>query len=105
MLASPVVVAGLAVIYRNDPAKAGFYPPCPFKALTGLQCPGCGGTRALHALLHGDVAGAFALNPMLFVVIGTVIVIAARPALLTRPWFAWAAAVTLLAWGVARNLL
>lgn len=31
---------------------------CPVAALTGLDCPGCGATRALAALLDGDIAGA-----------------------------------------------
>jgi hypothetical protein len=33
--------------------------------LTGLTCPGCGTTRGLHHLLHGNVATAFQLNPFL----------------------------------------
>jgi hypothetical protein len=42
--------------------------PCPFLALTGWQCPVCGATRMGAALLHGDVAGAYAFNPLLLVV-------------------------------------
>src|SRR4051794_18522002 len=57
--------AALAVLYRFDPATAGFFPPCPFRLLTGLRCPGCGSTRALHQLLHGQVGAALALNPLL----------------------------------------
>ena len=34
-------------------------------ALSGLYCPGCGSTRALHALLHGDLVQALAMNPLL----------------------------------------
>ena len=37
---------------------------CPFKAITGLPCPGCGGTRALIALLHGQVWTAITINPL-----------------------------------------
>lgn len=40
-------------------------PGCFFRGLTGLPCPGCGATRGLAALLEGDVAGAFASNPLL----------------------------------------
>lgn len=37
-------------------------PPCPFRALTGLDCPFCGGTRAAMALLHGDIGAAADYN-------------------------------------------
>lgn len=30
--------------------------------LTGLQCPGCGISRATHAMLHGNLAEALAYN-------------------------------------------
>lgn len=37
---------------------------CVFKLATGLPCLSCGSTRALGRLVHGDVAGAFAMNPL-----------------------------------------
>lgn len=37
---------------------------CPFKAVTGLPCPGCGGTRAAQALLQGDLLLALYINPL-----------------------------------------
>jgi hypothetical protein len=40
--------------------------PCLFHAATGLLCPGCGTTRSLTALLHGDVATAFAFNSLIY---------------------------------------
>jgi hypothetical protein len=98
------VSLALAIVYLFDPARYSFYPPCVFRALTGLQCPGCGGTRAVYALLHGDVAAAWALNPMVFVLGVAAVAITARPTLLTRPWFAWAAAAVLIGWGVFRNI-
>ena len=62
-LVGPVLVgAGLlaatAYIAVVDPNAPGHYPMCPLKALTGLDCPGCGGLRAVHSLTHGDLAGA-----------------------------------------------
>lgn len=37
---------------------------CPFRRLTGLPCPGCGGTHAFVAMAHGDFAAAWAYNPL-----------------------------------------
>ncbi|MFD1140618.1 DUF2752 domain-containing protein [Larkinella insperata] len=48
-----------------NPAQVSFFPPCPFKLLTGLECPGCGSQRCLHQLLHGRVGQAFSYNPLL----------------------------------------
>jgi hypothetical protein len=60
-----LVAAGTTVVFAFDPSRATFYPSCPFHALTGLYCPGCGSTRALHELLHGHLAEAFGLNPLM----------------------------------------
>ena len=59
----PVTV--LVLVYRCDPTTSGLYPPCPFHALTGLYCPGCGSLRALHQLLHGNLGLAFGLNALM----------------------------------------
>jgi len=56
----------LALTRFDDPRVPGHYPPCPFHALTGLDCPGCGTLRAMHALMTGDVASAIGYN-LLFV--------------------------------------
>jgi Protein of unknown function (DUF2752) len=45
-------------------ATTGVGLPCPFRALTGWNCPLCGGTRMGDALLHGDVLAAFGYNPL-----------------------------------------
>ena len=42
----------------------GLALPCPFRALTGWDCPLCGGTRMGGALLHGDILAAFGHNPL-----------------------------------------
>jgi len=41
-----------------DPNTSSLYPQCPFRALTGYDCPGCGITRALHSALHGELLQA-----------------------------------------------
>lgn len=60
-VAATAVVATGGALATQDPAKSIL--PCALYALTGLHCPGCGGTRAAHALLGGEVAQAFGFNP------------------------------------------
>ena len=45
-------------------AATGVGLPCPFRAVTGWECPLCGGTRMGDALLHGDLGAAFTFNPL-----------------------------------------
>ena len=59
------LAAGGIYLFLFEPGKTGFFPACPFRLLTGFTCPGCGSTRGLHRLLHGDVIAAFKLNPLL----------------------------------------
>ncbi|MGH7484043.1 MAG: DUF2752 domain-containing protein [bacterium] len=92
------------MLYRFDPVMAHFYPPCVFHALTGLQCPGCGSTRALYHLLHGDVSGAFRLNQLLFAMAPFMGIASRWPRILTRPSVAWTIAVVIATYGIARNL-
>ena len=60
-------LAGLAVfslVAVFKPAGQFFYPRCLLYTMTGLQCPGCGLTRALHAGLRGDFATAWKMNAL-----------------------------------------
>jgi hypothetical protein len=93
-----------------DPAEAGFYPPCPFHAVTGLWCPGCGGLRAAHQLLTGHPAAALALNPLLvlslplllWALAATVGHRARGPSL--PGWATWAGAGVVAVFWVLRNV-
>lgn len=62
---------GLATTYVAvaDPNGGGVFPTCPLRELTGLDCPGCGGLRATHALAHGDLASAVDHNAVLAVLL------------------------------------
>nr|WP_230380102.1 DUF2752 domain-containing protein [Kaistella gelatinilytica] len=59
--------------YFFNPQSNSFLLKCPFKFFTGYDCPGCGGQRALHALLHGKFRQAFSYNPLFIVAIPYVI--------------------------------
>ena len=52
------------VLLRFPPASSSFYPQCPIYFWLHLQCPGCGGTRAVAALLQGKVQEALHWNAM-----------------------------------------
>ena len=109
-------LAGLLWLYAVDPSRSHLYPVCPFHLLTGLECPGCGGLRALHALLHGRLEEALHFNAYL---VGFALPLAAlvgidrglrrlgRRVLLTEAWQArllWAGLAALIAFGILRNL-
>jgi hypothetical protein len=63
-----LLAGGLAYVGLGDPHRADFmFPACPFKAITGWNCPACGGLRMTHDLLHGDLAAAVVDNVFLLV--------------------------------------
>ena len=57
-----LVLPCLAVLFINDPADSSIFPSCPFRTLTGFDCPGCGTLRGAHQLLHGNILAALDLN-------------------------------------------
>lgn len=61
--AAGVALAACTVAGVADPTRPGSgLPACPFKTVTGYGCPGCGSTRMLHMLVHGDVVAAARYN-------------------------------------------
>ncbi len=73
LLPQGAVLAGVAgatvLVAFVDPNEPGHYPTCPFFALTGYYCPGCGMMRLVNALAHGRVGVAFGFNPLLFLLL------------------------------------
>lgn len=56
---------GIWAVHSQFPAHKELFPKCLFYELTGLYCPGCGSTRALHALLCGNLGNALHNNALL----------------------------------------
>lgn len=54
----------IAAFMLRETGGAGLMPGCVFRKFTGLDCPGCGMTRATYAALHGDLRSAFHFNPV-----------------------------------------
>lgn len=69
VLAAAGIIAAIAILaaYYTLAPESGIYPRCMFRQLTGLDCPGCGSQRALHALLHGHIAEAWSYNALLLI--------------------------------------
>ena len=106
-------VAGALMLFFLDPAQTPVYPVCLFHRLTGLDCPGCGTLRALHALLHGH--WVVALHDNLLMVISLPLLawlgfrfawnrIQGRSTRTPRPLWLWLYLVAWLVFGVLRNL-
>lgn len=62
-----LLLLGACYLFVFEPGRTGFFPLCPFRHLTGFTCPGCGATRAMHQLVHGNLYAAFTLNPLLLI--------------------------------------
>ena len=112
--AGAVGLASLA-LHLRDPHVSGSWGFCPFHAMTGLWCPGCGGLRAVNDLTHGDLLAAASSN--LVLVLALPFVAAIWLAWLRRSWtgvprratgvstaVVWLVVVPVLVFSVARNL-
>ncbi|MFF2505419.1 DUF2752 domain-containing protein [Streptomyces sp. NPDC058067] len=58
------VAAAFAYVGSVDPNEPGHYPVCPLLHYTGIYCPGCGGLRSAHAVVHGDLTAALGDNAL-----------------------------------------
>ena len=113
-----VVVITVAVVYMLfNPMQHHWPLRCPFKLLTGLQCPGCGGQRAAYALLHGHVmeaihynlflvyAGPYALALVVENLLPEGAVRRKMKTALENKWVVWFYIITFCVWMVVRNIM
>jgi hypothetical protein len=102
------------IYYALDPSQSDVFPRCTFLTLTGYKCPGCGSQRAIHALMHGDIAGAFRFNALLLISIPWITLCLYAEAQRTRnprlyarlnsPLLIWLFLVMVLLWWLLRNI-
>lgn len=69
ILLAVLTIVITAFYFFWNPSELHFLPICPFKQLTGFYCPGCGGQRAFHCILHGNLKNAFHYNPLIFFIL------------------------------------
>lgn len=63
----PLVAVTLLALISFFIIKYIQFPPCMFYKFTGIYCPGCGATRAVNALLHGDIMLSLRQNPIIII--------------------------------------
>lgn len=97
-----------------DPVSTSWAPKCITYSLTGLQCPGCGSQRMMHALFHGDFEAAWHFNPFLICFLPVIATMAFAAATRTRFPRLYSmvnslpviigVAVSLVLWTILRNI-
>ncbi len=113
-----VIVAAMVlgtIYFAVDPSSSSLFTRCTFLSLTGYKCPGCGSQRAIHALLHGDIVGAFKYNALLLIAIPWIAVCllaetqrTRNPRLYARinaPRLIWIFLALVIVWWVVRNIV
>lgn len=107
---------GAACVYTAlvNPNTSGAYPQCPLRLVTGVDCALCGGLRATHALLGGDLIEAAGRNLLLVLLAPLAVYAGAQwmlapwgvrlPRLPVRPWMGIALLAVAAVYSVVRNL-
>ena|SRR5688500_5979556 len=111
-----IALGSIVLFFFNpaDPLDQSFFPACPFRMLTGFQCPGCGTLRGLHQLLHGHPLAAFKLNPLMVLTLPFLLVVLflstrraitgrAQPRLFIPAKYIWTFLVVVVLFWIFRN--
>lgn len=69
VLVSIILAVVAFVFYTFNPEDTVLFPQCPFLLTTGYECPGCGSQRAIHSMLHFNLADAFRYNALILFLI------------------------------------
>jgi hypothetical protein len=113
-----IIILGCAVLVGLlwfNPEQHAIFPVCPLHRFTGWNCPGCGGLRAVHHLLHGRWSTAFHCNPLFVSMLPVAVVLGVRALLQkragrfeirnwARPAVLYAGAGVMILFGILRNL-
>ena len=83
---------------------AKWLPKYMFYHVTGLYCPGCGATRALSAMLHGDMKASLHNNLLLFPLLALIAVLIVKPEISLKRPVAVAIVAVVLLFTILRNI-
>lgn len=102
VLGTTACIVLLAVPPGSPHAK--WLPKCMFHQMTGLYCPGCGATRALSAMLHGDLKSSLHNNLLLFPLLALIAVLIVKPEISLKRPVAVAIVAVVLLFTILRNI-
>jgi hypothetical protein len=89
----------LAVAVYGIGAQLAFGTVCPFKILTGVNCPGCGLTRGSLCVLSGRWRSALSYNVMSFAWVGLILWLLWQRYIAAKQKIAWEPPVILVSIG------
>ena len=99
------IVTGMMILQHFFPTEEyDIWPPCPIYWCTGIQCPGCGCTRAMSKLLHGHVAESLSMNLMFIPIMLILSALVIWPKLAMNRYFSVPVEVILMLFCLLRNL-
>jgi hypothetical protein len=115
VLVTAIVAAAAVFFYFVNPSSVVFLPRCPLYMRTGLYCPGCGATRAVHEILHGHWQAALRLNALFTLSLPCLAVFVlyrwagprwgwSAKVVQWRPYWTWLLAAVIVVFGVVRNI-
>jgi uncharacterized protein DUF2752 len=98
----------------TDYAPGSMYPECPFHALTGLHCAGCGSLRTMSCLAKGDFGAAWGKNKLAlllmpfvlwsFFAYGAKCFKISFPQIFIKPIFIWLLLALIIIYTIIRNI-
>ena len=91
-------------LYFNNPLQSRWTSPCFFYEISGIYCPGCGGTRALYAMLHGNILASLHNNLLLFPLLITAMVLYFHPQWALKRSVAYSIVIAVILFMILRNL-
>lgn len=103
LLLGAVACAILLIAPPGSP-HSKWLPKCMFYQWTGLYCPGCGSTRALSALLHGDLRASLHNNILMIPGGLLLVVLIVKPEVSLKRPVAVAIAAIVIGFAILRNI-
>ena len=104
LLVLGAAACALLLLVPPGSPHAKWLPKCMFHQLTGLYCPGCGATRALSAMLHGDVKASLHNNALLFPLLALIVFLLMKPETSLKRPFAVTIVAVVLGFTILRNI-